>query len=433
MNRLLHALRSRGVLIIHAPSNTMAYYRDMPQRQLALQAPKVETTVPLQGWCRLDPQVEAPLPIDDSNPCEDAGSKEKIVWTKQNEALEILPGDAIGDGFEIVYLLKHRNIENVLIMGVHTNMCVLGRPFGIRQLVRQGFNVLLVRDMTDSMYNPAARPWVRHVRGTELVIEHIERYWCPTVTSADLLGQPAFRFPEDDRPHVTFLVSDDHYQADKLLPQFAQMLTEQYDVYTTVMHGQGGNHIWGMEELAAADCLVLYIRRLALPEKQLEMIRQYLQAGKPLVALRTACHAFDVRGKTPPGGAEWPEFGREVLGCNYTGHTLVGGSTIWVLPERAEHPLVKGLPAARWASEGTLYLVSPLLEDTTVLMMGEAAGRVEPVTWIRTFQNGRIFFSSLGHPKDFEDPAFRQLLVNAIFWAMDRPVPKPKATPTSGE
>lgn len=427
MNRLLHALRNQGVLIIHAPSDTMKFYEGWPQRQLALQAPKVDTAVPLRPWCPLDPDREPPLPIDDSDPCPDPGYEPKPNWTRQNEAIDICPGDAIGDGFEVIYLLRERGITNVLMMGVHTNMCVLGRPFGIRQLVRQGFNVLLVRDMTDSMYNPARAPFVRHVRGTELVVEHIERYWCPSVTSGCILGEPAFRFAEDDRPHVAFLVSDDHYQADKLLPQFAQYLADQFDCYTSVIHGQGTNHFWGLEELRAADCLVLYIRRLAPPREQLEAIQSYLRAGKPLVALRTASHAFDVRGKAPPGCSEWPEFDGEVLGGNYRGHTLRGGSVVRIIPELADHPLLGGLPQDPWASEGTLYLTSPVREDATVLMVGEAAGRTEPVTWVRQFCGGRVFYTSLGHPRDFEQPAFRQLLVNAIFWAMGRTVPTPRS------
>ena len=72
--------------------------------------------------------------------------------------------------------------------GVHINMCVLGRPFGIRQQVRLGRNVVLVRDLTDAMYDPRDKPYVSHARGTELVIEHTERYWCPTILSRDLVG-----------------------------------------------------------------------------------------------------------------------------------------------------------------------------------------------------------------------------------------------------
>ncbi|MBT5709898.1 isochorismatase, partial [Candidatus Poribacteria bacterium] len=68
------------------------------------------------------------------------------------------------------------------------NMCVLGRSFGIRQMTRWGIRVALVRDLTDAMYNPAMAPHVSHDEGTELVVQHIEKYWCPTVLSSDLLN-----------------------------------------------------------------------------------------------------------------------------------------------------------------------------------------------------------------------------------------------------
>ena len=72
--------------------------------------------------------------------------------------------------------------------GVHVNKCLLARPFGIRQLVILGINVLLVRDLTDSLYNPAMPPWVSHDRGTELVVDHIETYWCPSISDQDLIS-----------------------------------------------------------------------------------------------------------------------------------------------------------------------------------------------------------------------------------------------------
>ena len=78
-------------------------------------------------------------------------------------------------------------VHNVLVTGVHANMCVLNRPFAIKQLTKWGFRCILVRDLTDAMYNPQDRPYVSHLRGTELVIEHIEKYWAPTVQSPDLV------------------------------------------------------------------------------------------------------------------------------------------------------------------------------------------------------------------------------------------------------
>jgi len=80
---------------------------------------------------------------------------------------------------------------------VHTNMCVLGRPFGLRQMVKNGKNAVLVRDMTDTMYNPRSAPFVTHFRGTELIIEHIEKFVCPTITSDQLIGGKVFRFKGD--------------------------------------------------------------------------------------------------------------------------------------------------------------------------------------------------------------------------------------------
>ena len=434
MNDVLAEARRRGALVIHAPSGTMDHYKDTPQRKRALEAPEVATKAPLKRWCHHDPQHEAPMPVDTSQPCDDPKPGKAVrVYHHQNDALDIEPPDAIADGFEAFYLMEQRGIENVIIMGVHTNMCVLGRPFGIRQLVYQGKNVVLMRDMTDAMYRPSCPPGVSHVRGTELVIEHIEKYWCPTCTSTDLLGRPAFRFQEDTRPHVAVIVSDDHYHADKTLPEFAQMLREDYGCYCTVLHGQGKADIPGTEELEKADVLVLYVRRLGLPKKQLGRIRAYLDAGKPLVALRTASHAFAVKYKEPKGYQpaegtdEWRAFDPEVLGGNYHNHgPNAAGSDIAIVPEQKDHPILRGVEPARWHSVGSLYYLGPIKDDATLLMTASSGDRTEPLTWIRKYHGGRIFFTGLGHPEDFKEPPFRRLLINAIFWAMDQPVPEPR-------
>ena len=127
--------------------------------------------------------------------------------------------------------VRQRGIKNLIVMGVHTNMCVLGRPFGIRQMVRQGINVALMRDMTDSMYNPAMKPQGSHFRGTELVIEHIERHWCPTITSSDFTGKGAFRFREDARPRVEIIVGGKEHDCDESLANFAHLLRDQHGYY----------------------------------------------------------------------------------------------------------------------------------------------------------------------------------------------------------
>jgi nicotinamidase-related amidase len=190
INQVITEARARGVLIIHAPSRTMDFYEQTPQRRLAREAPVARPPVPLRQWCPLDAGREPPLPIDDSDggcdcqpPCKHDSQRRRQI-----DAIKIGEGDAITDSLEAFYLLEQRGIKNVILMGVHVNMCILGRPFGIRQMVYQGKNVVLMRDLTDTMYNSRQRPLVSHFAGTNLVIEHIEKYWCPTITSDDILG-----------------------------------------------------------------------------------------------------------------------------------------------------------------------------------------------------------------------------------------------------
>jgi nicotinamidase-related amidase len=189
MNHVLSAARDLGVQIIHAPSNTMNHYKDTPWRRRLKWAPTAAPPVPIEARCPRDPAREPPLPIDDSDGgCDDPSPEASHeAWTCQHPALSITGYDGISDsGQEIFSFCRQLGIKNMVVMGVHANMCVLGRSFGIRQMTRLGMNVVLVRDLTDALYDPRDPPYVSHARGTELVVEHIERYWCPSILSSDL-------------------------------------------------------------------------------------------------------------------------------------------------------------------------------------------------------------------------------------------------------
>jgi nicotinamidase-related amidase len=181
MAPVIDAARSRRMQIIHAPSETMEFYKDWPQRQKMLRIAKIE---PPAALGLSDP----PLPIDDSDGGCDTGDASYKAWTREIAALPMGAADVISDdGPQIYSFLRERGIRNLLVMGVHVNMCVLTRSFAIRQMTKWGIRCVLVRDLTDSMYNPKDRPYVSHQRGTELVVEHIERYWCPSTASGDLI------------------------------------------------------------------------------------------------------------------------------------------------------------------------------------------------------------------------------------------------------
>ena len=181
MNDVIQKARARGVQIVHAPSETMDFYAQTAARQRMIMMPRVTPPPP---WPHPDP----PLPIDDSDGGSDTGEPHEYkAWSRQHPGLEIKDEDGISDdGLEIYSFLRARAISTVLIMGVHTNMCILNRPFGIKALVQWGVDMVLVRDLTDTMYNPALRPYVTHEEGTRLVVEYIEKFWCPTLTSDEL-------------------------------------------------------------------------------------------------------------------------------------------------------------------------------------------------------------------------------------------------------
>jgi type 1 glutamine amidotransferase/nicotinamidase-related amidase len=424
MNKVVAAARRKGVLIVHSPSETMTHYEGSPQRRLAQSAPKAANAPRgMASWCGLQAE-EGPLPIDDSDGGCDCG---KVVpsfqaWTRQIESIEVAEGDAVSDrGEEIWNLMEARGIENVIVMGVHTNMCVLGRPFGIRNLVRAGKNVVLMRDMTDAMYNPAKPPHVSHFRGTDLVVQHVEKHWCPTILSTVFTGEPAFRFRDDRRPRIALVIAEPLYRTSETLPRFAaETLEDQlgFDCTTIAPSPADPDAFDGFDRIREADLVVLSVRRRALLRKEMDALRAHLAAGKPLAAIRTASHAFDVRGKAPEGDfVEWREFDREVLGGNYHGHHKEGVAA--TLTAAADgHPILQGV-ALSFESRGSLYKTSPLQASAEVLLTGSIPGATpEPAAWTRRFGESRVFYTSLGHPDDFQNPNFQKLLANAVVWAL---------------
>ena len=194
MNRAVKAARDRGVLVIHAPSGCMGPYQNHPARKRAQSAPKA-ANLPndIDGWCRKIPAEEKGIyPIDQEDGGCDDGPKcpQGSPWRSQIAAIQIHDEDAISDsGVEIWNLLESRGIAHVMLMGVHTNMCVLGRPFGLRQMARsrQG-------------RRPGPRPDRHHVQLSELAVRQSLRGHKP-----DHRAHREIRLPDDhlDRPDRT--------------------------------------------------------------------------------------------------------------------------------------------------------------------------------------------------------------------------------------
>jgi len=105
-----------------------------------------------------------------------------------------------------------------------------------------------------------------------------------------------------------------------------------------------------------------------------------------------------------------------------TGHHGAGLKVATAVAPGAErHPILRGVDLTQLVSNGSLYKVTPLAGSTTPLVLGSIPGQgPEPVAWTNSPHAGRppVFYTSLGHPDDFQNPAFRKLLLNGICWAL---------------
>jgi hypothetical protein len=234
----------------------------------------------------------------------------------------------------------------------------------------------------------------------------------------------------DERPGaaIVFLVTADpqNYEADRTIPRFADSLQERRGHACTVIQGEGPLeklHFPGLEAVERADLLVVFFRRSALTPAQLAVLRGHLAAGKPLVGIRTANHAFSVNGPPAPGHEAWWAFVPEVLGCENRGYGKPDdGVDVVAVPSQVRHPILAGVEPRAWHAQGPLYRVKPLVDPAATVLLTGRGGLFtdEPIAWTRMAGPSRIFYTSLGYPTDFDTPQYRRLLENGIEWALGR-------------
>lgn len=182
---------------------------------------------------------------------------------------------------------------------------------------------------------------------------------------------------------------------------------------TSFYEGTGSpTKLENLDSLKSADLLILFARRMNLREEQMKLIRAHWEQGKPIVGLRTACHAFQK--------ADNEIIDRKLFGGNYgIGPTSNGGFTTAVAKGQEEHPVLKGvgeIKAARYA-----YGNGPLADGVVVLqIVGRIKDKDFPVTWVNSYRGTRHFYTSLGAPEDFQQDAMKRLVSNAVFWTTQR-------------
>lgn len=231
--------------------------------------------------------------------------------------------------------------------------------------------------------------------------------------------------------HIVFIAAEVEYLSEQTLAataKEAERLGARTTLLTAYPSPANPANIPGLEALEDADLAVFFIRYRTLPEEQFRHIRNYIESGKPVIGFRTSTHAF-LYPKGHPLEIWNTKFGIDVLGAPWIKHyAYTSGTDVFVKPEAGQHPILSGIPD-KFHVRSWLYHILPYPpEGSEILLLGqsvdpelkpEPGSVINPVAW--TFNNyagGRTFTTTMGHPEDFEVPALRTLVMNAIHWAL---------------
>jgi hypothetical protein len=294
--------------------------------------------------------------------------------------------------------------------------------------------------------------------------------WPPVLTLfAGLFGGPArgadlwLTFEGKDGPgkgkHIVLVSGDEEYRSEEALPQLAKILSQRHGFRCTVLFAinpadgtidpNRNDNIPGLEALASADLMVIATRFRNLPDDQMKHVVAYLEAGKPVVGMRTATHAFALKSKTY-GQYTWDSkengweggFGRRVLGETWISHHGNHGKESTrgiVAPGEEKHPILRGIHDGDvWAPTDVYGVRLPLPGDSKPLILGQVLKGMKPtdpplegkknepmmpIAWVKTYSvkeghTGKSFATTTGASLDLQSEGVRRLLVNACYWAV---------------
>ena len=257
---------------------------------------------------------------------------------------------------------------------------------------------------------------------------------------------------------VVLISGDEEYRSEQALPQLAKILARHHGFTCTVLFAidpKDGtinpnirDNIPGLEALRTADLMVIATRFRDLPDAQMKEVVDYVESGRPVIGMRTATHAFDIKPEKTYsrygfGSKEWDGgFGRQVLGETWINHHGQHGqeSTRGILADGAEsHPILRGIKDGDiWGPTDVYQVRLPLPGDSKPLVLGQVLAGMKPtdapvvgkkndpmmpVAWVKTYTGtqgkpARVFTTTMGAAQDLESAGLRRLLVNASYWAV---------------
>jgi len=258
--------------------------------------------------------------------------------------------------------------------------------------------------------------------------------------------------------HVVLVSGDEEYRSEEMLPQLGKILARHHGFKCTVLFAidpKDGtidpniSNIPGLDALDSADLLILFTRFRDLPDEQMQHFAKYVEAGKPIIGIRTATHAFSMSadkkyGKYSWNSKEWDGgFGRQILGETWINHHGGHGSQSTrgiIAKEAAKHPITRGLRDGDvWGPTDVYGVRLPLPTGCESIVLGQVVKGMKstdeplegkkndpmmPIAWTKTYVTdsgkvARVFTSTMGSSQDFESAGFRKLLVNAAYWCLN--------------
>ena len=246
-------------------------------------------------------------------------------------------------------------------------------------------------------------------------------------------------------PHIVFLAGDDEYRCEESMPMLARIIARDFGFKTTICYSldekghiapDNTKSISGLEALADAELMVLFLRFRELPDEQIQRFVDYVESGRPVVGFRPTIAGFRYRrGKYKP----WNRRNiAKLLGQRWIAHHGKPWTEVKPIDDAKEHPILRGIKpfkcySALYHVEGPRHKLHgdcrPLLTGTAVDSSRKAKQDIypltQPVAWTKTHtgkdgRKGRVFFTTLGHPFDFKEEQVRKLAINGILWALGR-------------
>jgi type 1 glutamine amidotransferase len=266
-------------------------------------------------------------------------------------------------------------------------------------------------------------------------------------------------YPSGEGPgagkHVVLVSGDEEYRSEEALPQLAKILSKHHGFKCTVLFAinpktgeinpDQSDNIPGLEALETADLMIIATRFRSLPDAQMKHIVDYVEKGKPVIGMRTATHAFNMKGDSTYGrysynygGKDFEKgFGRQVLGETWISHHghHKSESTRGLIADKS-HPIATGIKDGEiWGPSDVYGVTLPLTADGKAIVFGQILKGMSfddepvvdkrndpmmPVAWTRTYKGGRVFTTTMGAATDLENEALRRLILNAALWCVGR-------------